>query len=82
MMMVVVMGIWFPVLVDLTWPPGPTDRSFPGGRPVGLPAPRGPLLLLVCLPGRISLILVAHGWDLIRTCSSCLQGNSTYSSAW
>lgn len=68
MMMVVVMGIQFSILVEhLAGPPGPTYRRFPGG-PVGLPAPLGnrrPLVVLACLARHLSLILVAHGWDVI-----------------
>ncbi len=69
MMMVVVMmivGIQFTILVEhLTWPPGPTHGRFSACRAIGLPAPWRHLVLLTCFPGRLSLILLAHDWDVI-----------------
>lgn len=66
-MMVMMMGIQFPILVEhLTRPPGPTYRRFPERHPVGLPAPRSHLVLLACFPGCLFLIPLAHGWGVIR----------------
>lgn len=67
MMMMVMVGIRLPILVEhLTWPPGPTHGRLARYCPVGLPAPRGRLVLLACFPGCLSLTLVAHGWGVIR----------------
>lgn len=66
-MMMMMMRIQFTILVEhLTWPPGPSDRRFPGSRPIGLSAPWKHLVLLACFPGCLSLILVAHGWGVIQ----------------
>lgn len=54
-MMMMILGVRFPVLVGhLTRPPGPTHRRFPRRRPVGR-------RLLAGLPGRLPLVPVAHG---------------------